>query len=142
MKRFFIRVVDWSEEQEGLLSVRRKVFIAEQNVPEELENDGLDEQCVQVLAEDADGQPIGTARMLPEGRIGRVAVLNSWRRCGMGAALMAKLEEEARQQGMPRLVLHSQTWTIPFYKSIGFVLMDGEEFFEAGIPHRVMEKEL
>jgi len=142
MKRFFVRVVDWNEEQEALLAVRHEVFVLEQNVPEELELDGLDGQCVQALAEDAEGQPIGTARLMPEGRIGRVAVLSSWRRCGVGAELMVKLEEEARQLAMPRLVLHAQTWTIPFYKSIGFDLVDGEEFYEAEIPHRIMEREL
>jgi len=142
MKRFFIRVVEWEKEQEGLLSIRREVFIEEQQVPEEMEIDGLDEACAHVLAEDVDGNAIGTARLMPEGRIGRVAVLNSWRRCGVGAGLMANLEEEARGLGMLRLTLHSQTWTIPFYESIGYAVMEGEEFVEAGIPHRLMEKGL
>lgn len=140
MNSFIIRVVDWGVEKERLLSVRHEVFVIEQKVAEELEIDGLDGDCVQVLAEDADGRPIGTARLMPEGRIGRVAVLAGWRRCGVGAGLVATLEGEARRRGMARLVLHSQTWTIPFYQSIGFALVDGEEFFEAGIPHRVMEK--
>lgn len=60
----------------------------------------------------------------------------------MGAGLVAKLEQEARRQGMARLVLHAQTWTIPFYQSINFSLVDGEDFLEAGIPHRVMEKDI
>ncbi len=142
MKRFFIRVADWDECRESLLQVRHEVFVSEQQVPEELEVDGLDDQCVQVLAEDEEGVVIGTARLMPEGRVGRVAVLKSWRRCGVGAALVAELEEDARRQGLSSLVLHSQTWTIPFYESIGFIVTDTKEFIEAGIFHRLMEKKL
>lgn len=142
MKRFFIRVVEWEKGQADLLGIRREVFVDEQKVPEEMEIDGLDEVCVHVLAEDADGKAIGTARLMPEGRVGRVAVLDSWRRCGVGAALMVKLENEAARQGMPRLVLHAQTWTVPFYQSQGYLVIGDEEFVEAGIPHLLMEKEL
>lgn len=142
MKRFFIRVVDWAECGVSLLAIRHEVFVAEQQVPKELEVDGLDDQCVQVLAEDEAGAVIGTARLMPEGRVGRVAVLKAWRRYGVGAALVAELEEEARRQGMTSLELHSQTWTIPFYESIGFVATDDDEFIEAGIRHRLMEKKL
>lgn len=142
MKRFFVRLVDWTEEQQALLAIRREVFVLEQKVPEELEVDGLDGQCVQVLAEDADGNAIGTARLMPEGRIGRVAVLKSWRRCGVGAGLMAKLEEEATRKGITKLELHAQTHQIPFYENLAYVVVEGEEFLDAGIAHRLMEREL
>ncbi|NOY00476.1 MAG: GNAT family N-acetyltransferase [Verrucomicrobia bacterium] len=142
MKRFFIRVVSWSEAQLDLLAVRHEVFVIEQKVPEELEIDGLDGECEHVLAEDVVGKVIGTARLLPEGRIGRVAVLRSWRRCGVGAALMRKLEGEAVRKGMSKLELHAQSSQIPFYEKIGYIMVEGEEFLDAGIAHRLMEKKL
>ncbi|MFK5922617.1 MAG: GNAT family N-acetyltransferase [Verrucomicrobiota bacterium] len=142
MKRFFIRQVDWEEARQKLLAVRFEVFVEEQQVPEEMEQDEWDARCLHLLAEDEDGGAIGTARLMPEGRLGRVAVVKKWRRCGVGAALVEQLEQAACQRGMASLILHSQTWTIPFYKSLGFVLAEGCEFFEAGIPHRLMEKNL
>ena len=142
MKRFFVRVVEWSKEHQSLSAIRHEVFVVEQKVPEELEMDGIDGECVQVLAEDVEGNAIGTARLMPEGRIGRVAVLKLWRRCGVGAGLMVKLEEEAVRKGMPKLELHAQVNQIPFYESLGYTVADGEEFLDAGIVHRQMKKKL
>ena len=65
MKRFIVRLVDWNEEQEKLSAIRHEVFVIEQKVPVELEVDGLDGECVQVLAEDVHGNAIGTARLMP-----------------------------------------------------------------------------
>lgn len=142
MKRFFIRQVDWGEARQKLLAVRFEVFVKEQQVPEEMEQDEWDVRCLHFLAEDEDERAIGTARLMPEGRLGRVAVVKNWRRCGVGAALVEQLEQEACRRAMGTLILHSQTWTIPFYQSLGFVTVAGDEFFEAGIPHRLMEKNL
>ncbi|MCB1093402.1 MAG: GNAT family N-acetyltransferase, partial [Verrucomicrobiae bacterium] len=56
------------------MRIRRIVFIEEQGVSEALEIDGRDPECVHALARDGSGEVIGTARLLPEGKIGRVAV--------------------------------------------------------------------
>ena len=105
----------------------------------EEERDEHDAASVHFLARDASGHPIGTARLLGSGRIGRVAVLRQWRGRGLGRALMAAVIAEASRCGMTRLHLHAQVQTIPFYESLGFVVC-GEEFEEAGILHREMER--
>ena len=115
------------------------MFIEEQNVPESLEIDGLDGDCTHALAFDETGNPIGTARLMPQGRIGRVAVLAPWRKRGVGAALMRVLLEEADRRGFEEIELHAQSWTIGFYESLGFVA-EGDEFLEAEIPHRHMKR--
>ena len=139
MSRFTVRLANWQDDQESLYAVRRTVFIIEQEVPEEIEVDDEDPHCVHVLALDENETPIGTARLLPDGRIGRVAVLKPWRKQGVGAALMRELIAAATEHGLEAsgLRLHAQTWTIPFYEKLGFVI-DGDEFDEAGIPHRPM----
>ena len=136
---YSVRKANWNSDADALMEVRRTVFIEEQNVPPELERDGLDPDCAHVIAIDGNGKAIGTGRLMPEGRIGRVAVLESWRRRGVGAALMRRLVKIAADRGQAEgvLCLHAQSWTIPFYESFGFVA-DGEEFDEAGIPHRAM----
>ena len=137
-----VRLADFANasDAEAILAVRREVFIEEQDVPESLEIDGLDKHCVQALAFDSESQPIGTARLMPEGRIGRVAVRRAWRKRGVGAALMRLLLEEADQRGHAQIELHAQTWTIGFYESLGFVA-EGAEFLEAEIPHRRMVRQ-
>lgn len=134
---FTVRVVDWSEAAEGLRSVRRAVFIDEQGIPEDLEWDEFDAVYSHAIAEDASGAPVGCGRLLPDGHVGRMAVLAAWRGRGVGAALLRELVDLARARGLPRAILSSQTHATPFYARHGFVA-DGDEYLEAGIPHQTM----
>lgn len=136
-----LRLADWARDQPALALIRREVFIAEQQVPEALEWDGLDADAVHVLAETRDGTPIGTARLLADGHIGRMAVRAPWRGNGIGRALLEALLAEARRQGMAEVFLHAQTHAIPFYERAGFTT-EGEVFMDAGIPHRQMRRSL
>ncbi|HIE55956.1 MAG TPA: GNAT family N-acetyltransferase, partial [Chromatiaceae bacterium] len=103
---FTIRPARWPEDEEQLRLVREKVFVVEQKVPLELEWDGLDSQCLHLLAEDDQGDPIGTARLLPDGHIGRMAVLKPWRGRGVGTALLNALMQEGRRRGLSVLLLN------------------------------------
>lgn len=125
------------------LGIRRIVFVQGQDVPEDLEVDGLDEGCVHALVR-LDGDPVGTARMREVdgvAKVERVAVLAERRGLGLGRALMDVLEAEAVRQGLPRAKLHAQTAVIPFYERLGYTAY-GEVFMDAGIPHRAMVKPL
>lgn len=141
MPEYTVRLVSWDAAQASLAAVRRAVFIDEQRVPEALEWDGLDPRCVHALAEDAEGRPIGTARLLPDGHIGRMAVLQSWRRKGVGGALLCAMLSEARRRGLRVVHLHAQVHAVPFYERYGFA-REGETFLEAGIPHVRMVRNL
>lgn len=138
---FTVRVVDWKADEAKLRAVRAAVFIVEQNIPEELEWDALDAVSIHALAEDREGVPIGCGRLLPDGHIGRVAVLSDWRGQGVGAALLAHLIDLARKRGDERVLLNAQTQAMPFYARFGFA-PTGEEFIEAGIPHWTMVRAL
>jgi predicted GNAT family N-acyltransferase len=138
---FTIRVLAWDEAAPLARRVREEVFVVEQGVPLEMEWDDDDSRCRHALALDAAGDAIGTARLLPEGRIGRMAVRKSWRRKGVGAALLGALLEEARSRGMGRIELHAQTHAAGFYRRFGFSAR-GAEFLEAGIPHLEMTLDL
>ncbi len=102
---FTVRRVSWSEAGGQLRAIRTTVFIDEQNVPVELEWDGLDVQCLHVVAESATGEAIGTGRLLPDGHIGRMAVLKPWRGRGVGRALLRAVASEARSAGIRRISL-------------------------------------
>lgn len=125
-------------------TIRRRVFIEEQHVPEELEWDGLDDQAQHLLAR-MEGVPIGTARVLVKddaGKIGRVCVLPEARGTGCGAALiMASLELLRGHVGITTARLGAQCHAIPFYERLGFVPF-GPVYDDAGIPHRDMQRPL
>ena len=138
---FTIRVLSWSEALPLARPVREKVFIEEQQVPLELEWDEWDERCDHAVACDAQGHVIGTARLAPDGKLGRMAVLREWRGRGVGAALLDALLGRARERSLARVTLHAQTHAAGFYRRFGFSERGGE-FLEAGIPHLEMSLEL
>ncbi len=129
-----VQIVSWKEAATALRVVRTAVFIREQQVPEELEWDQFDAVSVHALAVNNTGQPVGTARLLPDGHIGRMAVLKEWRGQGLGSALLTKLLQVLIKRHQFEAQLHAQTSAIPFYKKFGFQIV-GEEFIEVGIPH-------
>lgn len=134
-----VRIVagSFSQYAEGIRRVRETVFVTEQNVPLELEWDGLDDSASHMLALSPDNQAIGTGRLLPDGHIGRMAVLKSWRNQGIGSAILLALCELARQQGHKRVELSAQTHACAFYEKHGFTAT-GEIYLDADIPHRNM----
>jgi predicted GNAT family N-acyltransferase len=135
-----VRAADWNVDRGALRAVREQVFVREQAVPIGLERDEFDSLCQHVVAEAA-GQAIGTGRLLPDGRIGRMAVLESWRGRGVGSALLEALLRLARDRGIRRVRLNAQSRSVAFYQRHGFIA-EGEEFIEAGIPHRSMWRDV
>src|SRR5882672_9336812 len=135
-----VRRADWSADREILKALREKVFVHEQLVPADMEWDQFDPQSRHVVAS-VHGVPIGTGRLLPDGHIGRMAVLREWRGRGAGSALITGLMDIARTLGMQRVRLNAQVQALPFYLRHGFQA-EGEEFLDAGILHRRMWRDL
>ena len=133
MNSISVRVADWQKDNADLRRIREKVFIAEQAVPPELEWDTEDTQAVHFLAYEGD-YAIGTARLLPDGQIGRVSVLKDWRGLNVGDALLAAVIAEAERRGLHEQRLSAQVQATPFYERHGFRILS-EEYLDAGIPH-------
>lgn len=135
---FAVRSADWGRDRAMLKAIRYEVFVVEQRVPEALEWDGIDAQCIHAIAEDANGNAIGCGRLLPDGHIGRMAVRAQWRGRQVGARMLEHLIALARRRGDAKVMLNAQVQAMPFYARFGFVPA-GEPFDEAGIPHQAME---
>jgi len=136
---FVVEVIDFAIGRDDLQAIREVVFVQEQQVPAEMERDALDPQCVHVIARTADGMAIGTGRLTPDHRIGRMAVLRDWRGKGVGDAMLLALIGQARERGWREVALNAQASAITFYARHGF-LPHGERFMEAGIEHLAMRR--
>lgn len=134
---FRVEAIAYADGVADLRAVRDAVFVQEQGVPVELERDALDPMCRHVIARDVAGLPIGTGRLTPDRRIGRMAVLPAWRNRGVGEGLLKVLLDEARVLGWPEVSLHAQVPALAFYARQGF-LPYGERFVEAGLDHQSM----
>lgn len=134
---FSVVETSWDKDQAALARLRREVFVVEQQVPEALEWDGLDASAVHLVAWDLGAQAIGCARLLPDHRLGRMAVTREYRGLGVGSALLQAALQYAEEAHWPLIAISAQTHAIAFYFKAGFVLTS-DEYLDAGIPHRDM----
>jgi predicted GNAT family N-acyltransferase len=141
MGDFRVERTDWKKCESALREIREAVFMREQQVPAELEWDGEDERAIHLLARDSEGRPIGCARILHDGHIGRMAVVKPWRGRGVGTRLLQMAVEVVAAEGCNEAFLDAQCYAIPFYERQGFHA-EGKEFLDAGIPHRHMRRAL
>lgn len=140
-RSFRVEPADYRADFQDLRAIRETVFVLEQNAPIEEEWDALDPLCIHAIARDLQGQPIGTGRLTPERKIGRMAVLREWRGKGVGAAVLVALMGHAQRRGWPEVSLHAQVSALGFYLAHGFEAY-GERFWEAGIEHQPMRRML
>jgi predicted GNAT family N-acyltransferase len=133
--------MSWEQAQPSAGPLRFAIFVDEQNVPSGIELDDQDANCVHAVAFDVDGKAIGTGRLLPDGHIGRMAVVKEWRRRGIGAEILEALMAEARTRGHTEVVVSAQLQAAEFYREHGFVA-EGKVYPEAGILHQTMRRKL
>jgi len=129
-----LRPATWASDRTALQSVRRRVFIEEQGIPETDEWDDVDPVARHVLAIGKNRDAVGTGRLEPTGKIGRIAVLSQYRGTGIGGHIMSHLVNHATELGFTRVYLHAQTAAEGFYARLGF-RAEGPTFDECGIPH-------
>ena len=129
-----IQQADWETDQQQLTHVRTVVFIQEQQVPAELEMDGMDAKCQHVKAINCSGEVVGTARLLPNYYIGRMCVLKDYRNMGIGGLMLNHFIDYARHNKIDVLMLNAQISAQSFYQNFGFIA-DSDIFMEADIEH-------
>lgn len=135
-----LRCGQWAALGKAASEIRLEVFVREQGVPLELECDEMDASsihCVAFVGERA----VATGRLLPDGHIGRMAVLAPWRRAGLGGLVLERLVALAAEHGHRVVRLNAQQYVEPFYCAHGFT-SDGPPFAEAGIVHVAMWRAL
>lgn len=143
MSKLKIRKVKNKDELEKTFEIRTTVFVKEQNVPIDLEMDGLDKEAEHFIAH-IDDKEIGCARIRTKNnfaKLERIAILKEYRNMGFGKQLTKFLIEHCKKNKFDEIRLHSQIYVSDFYKKLGFKPV-GENFFEAGIEHVEMHMRL
>jgi predicted GNAT family N-acyltransferase len=135
-----IELMPWDKAHALASPIRFTVFVEEQGVPREIELDDQDPVSIHAIVF-AQGKPVATGRLLPDGHIGRMAVLKEWRGRGIGALLLKSLMQRAKERGDREIALSAQMQAVPFYLNHGFV-PEGDEYMEAGIRHQAMRRKL
>ena len=138
-----VQIVNNEQQLNEAVSIRRKVFVEEQHVAPEIEIDELEKEAIHFILY-VDNVPAGAGRLRileGYGKVERICVLNEQRGSGAGAAIMNKIEEYANNNGIQKLKLNAQKHAIPFYSHLGYDIIS-DEFYEAGIPHQSMMKNI
>ena len=135
-----IELLTWGDAEPVAAPIRFAIFVEDKQAAG-FELDDLDKDCVHAVAYDDAGKAIATARMLPDGQIGRMAVVKDWRRRGVGAQLLEALIGEARKRGLAEVRLTAPVQALEFYRSQGFVA-DGKIQPVGGALQQPMKKPL
>ena len=138
---YSVTEVSWATHQQQLMSLRFAVFVGEQGIEADDEQDPNDPYCRHFVAMNSNNAVIGCGRLTPEGQIGRMAVQAALRQTGIGSAILQHILQCARHRGSKAVFLHAQTDAAEFYARHGFI-SNGETFIEAGIPHIGMHRHL
>ena len=149
MSQFVIKHVQSEIELEHALSVRRRVFIQEQSVPESIERDDFDtwkpnRTDVLHVVGYLDEEPVAAGRVVMTmpgydcPKIGRIAVLHSLRGQGFGVKVMDCIHDLSARYGAQVVTLSAQCHALAFYQSLGYRPV-GSTYLEADIEHQMME---
>lgn len=140
-----VQLGDWQDLKDLALPLRISVFVQEQGVPQDLENDEYDDISIHAVIVGDDNHAIATGRLLitehNTAKIGRLAVARPHRGQGLGKLVLRTLLEQARINGVRKAKLHAQCSAERFYRELGFT-PSGAPFVEAGIDHVLMVKDI
>lgn len=139
---YLVKIVETKKEHDDAFAVRTKVFVEEQGIPLHLEYDHYDATATHFIMYE-DEKPVGAARLRHveenTAKIERVCILQTQRGKKLGALIMQEIEKYATSINNKKLKLHAQSYAIPFYEKLGY-MVTSPEFMDADIPHRAMEK--
>jgi predicted GNAT family N-acyltransferase len=131
------------QQRQDAFTIRKVVFVDEQNVPIEEEIDEHENESAHFVLYSKQ-EPVGAGRFRlvdGVGKVERICVHSTERGKGAGREIMLAIEEYAKNQSIPILKLNAQTQAIPFYEGLGYQIIS-DEFLDAGIPHRAMKKSI
>ena len=129
-----VRVAATAEDVAKCRSLRHDVFVAEQQLPADAEDDGQDQDACHLMFFKEDCQLIATGRVLvvhdgdcgAEAVLARVAVRLDQRGRGLGSRVVQELEALAQAKGASKARLTPHYYLEPFYTRMGYQRPPGD----------------
>lgn len=132
-------------QQAGAYYVRIEAMMKKYGFGLDVEFDGNDTPETKYIVITNDGFPVGTCRILENDEItasiGRVVILEEFRKQGLGARAVSEAENWLRELGFKAVYVNSRTTAVGFYEKLGYKAVTGEVFNDTFDCVR-MEKEL
>ncbi|MET1253752.1 GNAT family N-acetyltransferase [Aliikangiella maris] len=138
---FKFQRVSWQSAANDIMEIRKKVFVIEQRFPKEVVCDQFDNSSYHLLVTDAEDTPVGCGRLIPNGRVGKIAVLINHRGHGVGTQILNHLINIAQENNIQNLTLNAETDLVHFYDQQQFHI-DGPVYMKKGVPFHRMTKKL
>ncbi len=138
-----IKIAETQREFFGLFQLRTQVFVIEQHVELQIEQDTKDFDAIHYIALH-NNQVIGCLRILIDNdfvSVGRVAIKKEFRNQQIGSKLIKAIESHPTVIEKGCISIHSQISAKDFYLKLGYQII-GEPYIEANIMHVLMEKKL
>jgi len=127
-------------EKEQAMTIRRKVFVEEQGLFPDSDQDEHDQEAVHLVA-DVGGKIVGTVRLYCQEKNvwvgGRLAVLPPYRG-RIGAKLVEKAVQEAEKRGAEKFIAYVQVKNERFFHRLGWRTTGGPQVIY-GQEHILME---
>ncbi|MBE1301591.1 MAG: GNAT family N-acetyltransferase [Alteromonadaceae bacterium] len=134
---FSVEQVDWQEAKARLKKLRNRVFVCEWRIPRQAEFDEQDSQSKHVLVSNEQGEAIATGRITPDGEIGRIAVVSSYRSEEIYDTLYAALLEIAKNESLDDVFVQCNLDGVDHFADNGFETV-GNVYMDSGIPRQRM----
>ncbi len=141
-----LKLEQWATCSSEVSALRRQVFHDELGVDAAVLCDASDETALHAVLRNRMGQLVAAGRLIERGdergdalAVGRMAAVRALRCAGLGAQVLAALEEAAWQRGASAVTLSAMLSAEPFYASKGY-LRSGELYEQVGLPHVDMRK--
>ena len=131
---------DTNDENKAL---RKKAFVIDRGVPENVEFDGRDSLLLHFCLYDNDKLAASLRAEEIENyvHIGRIVVNENLRKNGYGRKLLDYLCNWAKEKGYSFVELSAVNTARGFYEKVGFIA-EGDYYEETGVPHIYMKKNL
>jgi predicted GNAT family N-acyltransferase len=104
-----------------------------------------EDQAIHAIAVE-NGEVLGVARMHEsadkQGQVRCVATATAAQGKGIGKAIMAYLEDQAKAKGWTEIVLEARENAVPFYQAIGYTIVAESYLLFGEIQHYRMQKNL
>lgn len=133
-----------SEEYQNELKLRDKVLRKPLGISlfnENLEGDKNDIHIAAFIKDELVGILLLKPMSNFELKMRQVAILEKYQSKKIGSNLVLFAEELAKNSGYKKVSLHARRTAVEFYQKLGYLKFE-DEFFEVGIPHYKMLKEL